>query len=82
MNSALLDILNEAGRLLFLGLLPIIAIVCLGSVLSTVIQASLAVQDQTFGFGIRFLSFLLGLYLFLPAVISSLLELTQLAYGT
>lgn len=81
MSPMLLDIFNEAARLLFLGLLPIVAIVCAGSLVSTIIQSSLAVQDQTFSFGIRFLSLLIGLYLFLPAVISSILELAHLAYG-
>ena len=82
MSTALIDIVNEAARLLFLGLLPLVAIICFGSLLSAILQASLAVQDQTISFGVRFLSLLLGLYLFLPSIISSLLELTQMAYGT
>lgn len=81
MSDALADIIGEASRLLFLGLLPLIAIVCLGSVLSTILQASLAIQDHSLAFGIRFIAFLISLYLFLPAIISSLLELAKMAYG-
>ena len=82
MSNELIDILNEAARLLFLGLLPLVVIVCFGSILSTVLQASLAVQDQAFSFGVRLLAFLLGLYFFLPSIISSLIELGSMAYGT
>jgi type III secretory pathway component EscS len=81
MSTELIEVLSEAGRLLFLGLFPLIAIVVLGSLLSTVLQASIAVQDHSIGFGIRFISLLIGLYLFLPSIISSLLELAQMSYG-
>ncbi len=81
MSDTLTGVIGEAGRLLFLGLLPLIGIVCLGSIVSAIVQTSLAIQDSSISFGIRFLFFLLSLYIFLPAIVSSLLELTQMAYG-
>lgn len=82
MSNELIDILNEAARLLFLGLLPLVVIVCLGSIFGTVLQASLAVEDPTFSFGVRLLALLFGLYFFLPSIIASLIELGVAAYGT
>lgn len=81
MSNLLFDVLSSAGRLLFLGLLPLVGVVFLASVVGTILQASLAVHDYAFSFGIRVLALLLALYLFLPAVVASLLELAQLAYG-
>lgn len=82
MSSVLFEVLNEATRLLFLGLLPLVAVVCFGSILATICQASLSIHDLSFSFGIRFLSFLLALYLFLPSIITSLVELARMSYGT
>jgi type III secretory pathway component EscS len=81
MDSALFDVFNEAGRLLFLGLLPTLVVIAAGSFVASALQAAVAIQDSSFSFAVRLIALLLALYFFLPSVISSLLELAKLSFG-
>ncbi len=75
------ELFEHVFRIIFLGLVPIIAAVTAASFVGTVIQSSLAVKNECFDLVLRLLALVFALYFFMPGIITSVLELFTYSYG-
>jgi len=81
MSPDLVVVFDQILRILYLGIAPIIIIVVLAAILSSVIQSTLAIKNESFDFALKLLAFLLALYFFLPGLISAIIELYRYCYN-
>lgn len=71
----------DAFRVLLLCAFPLVGVVVLGSLVFSVLQAAMAIRDQSSLFAVRSVALILALYLFLPAIIEHIVQLTQRVWG-
>lgn len=60
------EIFDQLFRIIFLGLSPVIVIVFVASLLSSVIQSSLAIKNESLDLVSRLLALIVALYFFFP----------------
>jgi len=69
------DLVISALRIIFLFLLPVIALTVLASLLAAALQSALSIREPAFGYAIRLGAVAAALYFVLPGIIESLNQL-------
>ena len=72
------DVLDLAFRILFLGLIPVLAVTSIASVLIAIVQTATSIKEPALAYSIRLISFVGSLYLVLPSTVEMLLEMMQM----
>jgi flagellar biosynthesis protein FliQ len=74
------DLVYAALRVIFLFTVPLIVAVLFSSIIVTALQTATAISEPVLGYSVRVLTVVVVLYISLPSLYSSLLELFVLAF--
>ena len=72
------ELLDLSFRVLFLGLVPILAVTSIASVLIAVLQTATSIKEPALAYSVRLIALLGSLYIVLPTTVELLLEMMQM----
>lgn len=74
------EVINQALRAIFLGMLPLLVLVSLGGLLASGLLAAMSIREPAACYSVRLLVLGLALYYFFPALSGSVMALAELAF--
>ena len=81
MDTRLLDLVNEAVRVLFLALIPVVGAGFVAGILCSILQVATSLQDEVFSYCFRLVACIVAVGLLCVSISQSLRELLLGALG-
>lgn len=79
MQNQLYDVFVMALNSLYLVAAPCVLVIFVAGSLASILQSAMSVHEATMNYAVRLISFVLLLYLLVPAAVQSVLDLTTFA---